>query len=207
MGSGRTPDKKKTWTENFLNKLQYNLMNEANPVSLIPGYSDLIEVLKTGELRDDAMGAIGKLFSIVDTTRKAMQGNGKGAYRDMEDTVGQFAQLFTNIPAKNLMRDAVYNWIAGSEYAQRETSGAVLRYQKEANWFTGDNMLGVLNAWLGEAGFKTTNASYYSRIYQAQKNGNAGEAAGLKEYMSWAGEPATTQSRPGLRPRPRRTPA
>ena len=186
MGSGRTPDKKKTWTENFLNKLQYNLMNEANPVSLIPGYSDLIEVLKTGELRDDAMGAIGKLFSIVDTTRKAMQGNGKGAYRDLEDTVGQFAQLFTNIPAKNLMRDAraVYNWIAGSEYAQRETSGAVLRYQKEANWFTGDNMLGVLNAWLGEAGFKTTNASYYSRIYQAQKNGNAGEAAGLKEYLS-----------------------
>ena len=186
MGSGRTPDKKKTWTENFLNKLQYNLMNEANPVSLIPGYSDLIEVLKTGELKDDAMGAIGKLFSIVDTTRKAMQGNGKGAYRDLEDTVGQFAQLFTNIPTKNLMRDAraIYNWIAGSEYAQRETSDAVLRYQKEANWFTGDNMLGVLNAWLGEAGFKTTNASYYSRIYQAQKNGNAGEVAGLKEYLS-----------------------
>ena len=186
MGSGRTPDKKKTWTENFLNKLQQNLINEANPISLVPGYSDIIEVLKTGELKDDAMGAIGKLFSIGDTLRKAAAGNGKGGWRDVEDTFGQFVQLFTNIPLKNLMRDgrAMYNWASGSEYAQRPTSSAVLSYQFEANNFTADNIIGTLNAWLGEAGFKTTNASYYSRIYQAQKNGNAGEAAGLKEYLS-----------------------
>lgn len=186
MGSGRTPDRKKTWLENFLNKLQYNLMNEANPVSLIPGYSDIIEVLKTGELKDDAMGAIGKLFSIGDTIKKAAQGNGKGWYRDIEDTAAQFAQLFTNIPAKNLMRDmrAVYNWISGTEYASRPTSGNVLKYQREANWFTGDDLLGVLNAWLGEAGFKTTAASYYGRMYNAMKNGDQGTAEGLKEYMS-----------------------
>lgn len=186
MGSGRTPDKKKTWLENFLNKLQYNLMNEANPVSLIPGYSDIIEVLKTGELKDDAMSAIGKLFSIGDTIKKAAQGNGKGWYRDIEDTAAQFAQLFTNIPAKNLMRDmrAVYNWISGTEYASRPTSRNVLKYQAEANLFTGDNLLGALNAWLGEAGFKTTAASYYGRMYNAMKNGDKGTAEGLKEYMS-----------------------
>lgn len=188
MGSGRSPDKKKTWAENFLNKLQQNLMNEANPVSLVPGYGDIIEVLKTGELRDDAMSAIGKLFNIVDTTRKAMEGKGKGGYRDVEDTVGQFTQLFTNIPMKNLMRDAraVYNWIVGSEYADRATSGAVLNYQRKENWFNGDNMLGVLNTWMGEAGFTTSNASYYSRIYQATKNGNTAEANALKEYMTMA---------------------
>ena len=188
MGSGRTPDKKKTWLENFMNKFQYNLMNEANPVSLIPGYSDLIEVLKTGELQDDAMGAIGKLTSIIDTMRKAAEGNGRGAYRDLEDTVGQFAQLFSNIPAKNLMRDAraMYNWIAGSEYADRATSGNVLKYQAEANFFNGDNLLGTINAWLGEAGFVTSSKRYYSRIYDAMKNGDQGTANGLKEYMSLA---------------------
>ncbi len=188
LGSGRTPDRKKTWLENFLNKLQYNLMNEASPVSLIPGYSDLIEVLKTGELKDDAMSAIGKLFSIGDTIKKAAQGNGKGWYRDIEDTAAQFAQLFTNIPAKNLMRDmrAVYNWISGTEYASRPTSGNVLKYQAEANLYSGDNLLGALNAWLGEAGFKTTAASYYGRIYNAMKNGDQGTAEGLKEYMSLA---------------------
>ena len=188
MGSGRTPDKKKTWLENFLNKFQYNLISEGNMFSLIPGYSDLIEVLKTGELQDDAMGAIGKLSSIVDTLRKAAQGNGKGAWRDVEDTVGQFAQLFTNIPAKNLMRDAraIYNWIAGSEYADRPTSGAVIRYQTEANWFSGDNVLGTINTWLGEAGFLTSNKRYYSRIYDAMKKGDKETEKGIKEYLSLA---------------------
>ena len=43
-------------------------------------------------------------------------------------------QLFTNIPYKNIMRDmrAMYNWVSGSTYADRATSGAVLRKQAEA---------------------------------------------------------------------------
>lgn len=186
MGSGRTPDDKKTWLENFLNKFQYNLQNEANPISLIPGYSDLIEVLKTGELKDDAMGALGKLFSIVQTGQKAMQGNGKGVWRDLEDTVGQFTQLFTNIPAKNLSRDvrAIRNWILGDTYAKRATSGNVIRYQAEANMFTADNLLGTLNAWLGEAGFITSNKAYYSRMYEAQKRGDKNTAEGIREYLT-----------------------
>ena len=64
------------------------------------------------------------------------------------------------------------------------TSRNVLKYQAEANLFTGDNLLGALNAWLGEAGFKTTAASYYGRMYNAMKNGDKGTAEGLKEYMS-----------------------
>ena len=185
MGSGRTPDKKKTWAENFLNKLQYNLMNEANPVSLIPGYGDLIEVLKKGELKDDAMGALGKLKTTIDTLRDFMNGKRTDGYRVFEDTVGQFAQLFTNIPAKNLMRDAraMYNWVSGTEYANRPTSSAVIGYQAEANRFNADNLMGVLNSWLGDAGFVTSSSRYYSRIYNAMKNGDEATAAGLREYL------------------------
>lgn len=201
MGSGRTPDEKKTWLENFLNKFEYNLINEANPISLIPGYSDLIEVLKTGELKDDAMGAIGKLLSIVQTTQKAIQGKGKGWYRDIEDTAAQLAQLFTNIPAKNLMRDAraVFNLIFQGNYAKRPTSGAVRKYQLEANIFNADSILGTVNTWLGDAGFKTSNKAYYSRMYEAQKAGNQAEADSIREYLTLAKgvEEETIQS--GLR--------
>ena len=201
MGSGRTPDEKKTWLENFLNKFEYNLINEANPISLIPGYSDLIEVLKTGELKDDAMGAIGKLLSIVQTTQKAIQGKGKGWYRDIEDTAAQLAQLFTNIPAKNLMRDAraVFNLIFQGNYAKRPTSGAVIRHQREANFWNADSILGTVNTWLGEAGYKTSNKAYYSRMYDAQKKGNQAEADSIREYLTLAKgvEEKTIQS--GLR--------
>ena len=193
VGTGRSPDKKKTGYENLLNKLVYNLINEANPLGLIPGYSDLIEVLKTGELKDDAMGAIGKLFTIWQTAQKSIQKMAEGSgqdwyswYRDLEDTAGQFAQLFTNIPAKNLMRDmrAMYNWISGSNFANRESSAAVIKYQTEANFFTADTLVGTLNAWLGEAGFKTTNAAYYNRMYNAMKNKDTKTAEELKEYLA-----------------------
>ena len=188
FGSGRTPDEKKTWEENFLYKLQYNLMNEANPFSLIPGYSDLVELMKNGELSDDAMGAIGKIFAVWDTVSDMANGKGRGWYRDIEDTAGQLSQLFTNVPLKNLMRDAraMYNWIVQDTYAKRDTSGAVLKYQAIAGIHTADSLLGALNKKLGEAGYSTANAAYYRRLYNAEKNKDTKSAEGLREYLKLA---------------------
>ena len=186
MGSGRTPDEKKTWAENFLAKFWQNLMSEANPVSLVPGYSDIIEVLKNGELKDDAMGVIGKLKTVITTAQNMFDPEkSKGWYRSLEDTVGQVAQLFTNIPAKNLMRDvrAMYNWISGAKYADRETSGAVIRQQTLETLLNADNLTGVINGYLGDAGYKTTNKAYYGRLYGAMKAGNQAGADEIKEYL------------------------
>jgi hypothetical protein len=93
--------------ENVMYRFAFNFMNEINPMGLIPGYSDLIETLKNGELQDDAMSVVGKIMSAVKTSINAVSGQSKsGWYRDVEDSVGQLAQLFTNVPAKNMMRDA-----------------------------------------------------------------------------------------------------
>ena len=188
MGSGRTPDEKKTWEENFLYKWWVAFMSEANPLGLIPGYSDLIEVAKNGELNDDAMGAIGKIFSTLQTAQKAVQGKGKGWYRDLEDTAAQLAQLFTNVPAKNLMRDAraMYNWISQEPYAKRESSGAVKAEQFTAAIFSADNLLGTINTWLGDAGYKTSNKAYYQRMYSAQQRGDTKTAEQIAEYLKLA---------------------
>lgn len=186
MGSGRSPDDKKTWFENFMYRFGNSLISEIDPLNLIPGYSDIMETLKNGELNDDAMGAIGKLKNIADAAGKWISGESEDIFRSVEDTVGQLAQMFTNVPAKNLMRDvrAMINWFTGDKYAQRETSAAVLKYQAEASLFTADNMVGVVNSWLGNAGYKTSNTAYYQRIYQAMKNGNEQEAEDLREYVS-----------------------
>ena len=189
LGAGRSPDEKKTAAENLLNKILYNLISEANPISLIPGYSDLIEVLKNGELKDDAMGVIGKLKTIYTTAQNALKPEeGKEWHRIIEDTAGQLAQLFTNIPAKNLMRDgrAIYNWISGAKFADRKTSNAVLKYQAEASLMTADNLIGTVNSWLGEAGYKTTNKAYYGRMFDAMQRGNNQEAEDIKEYLTLA---------------------
>jgi hypothetical protein len=74
MGSGRTPDDKKTWWENFLNTWYSAFMSEANPMGLIPGYSDMVELIKNGDLQDDAMGAVGKIFSVLDRIGQMTEG-------------------------------------------------------------------------------------------------------------------------------------
>ena len=187
MSSGRSPDKKKTWEEQFLAKWFTAFMSEANPLSLIPGYSDLIELLKNGELSNDALGVIGKVKTITQTTINGLTGKGKGAYRDLEDTVGQLAQIFTNVPVKNLMRDAraMYNFFNPDTYANRATSAAVIKYSVKDAFYTADNMLGVVNTYLqmAEAGYGTTKQDYIQRLYDAEKAGQKKEAESIIDYL------------------------
>ena len=193
FGTGRTPDKNKNRQENFLNKYAYNLLNEANPLSMIPGYSQLMDVLIDGELKDDAMGMIGKAVDIYDTIFDMAQGEkGKGLYRRLEDTVGQLLQLVTDVPAKNMMRDfrAMVNFfsngraqdLTGDSMDQRETSGAVLKYQFIDTLMSQD-LIGMVNKRLDEAGYLTTNGAYYDRIYKAMTSGDARTAEEMKEYL------------------------
>lgn len=183
MGSGRNPDKKKTWLENFLYRFSMAIMSEANPLSMIPGYSDMVTLLKEGKLEDDAMGAAGKLITAFRNTMNILSGESdNGLYRDLEDSVAQIVQIFTNIPAKNLMRDgrAMWNWFIEKPYAQRESDMAVIRYQTEQAMASTDSLLSAL---LKDAGFKTTNAAYYERIYQAKKAGDDKAAQDMIDYL------------------------
>ena len=190
MSSGRTPDKKKTWKEQFLAKWLSMFMSEANPASLIPGYSDMIELLKNGELKDDAMGVIGKFKTITETMMNWATGKSDNHYRNVEDTVGQIAQLFTDVPLKNLMRDAraMYNFFNPDTYAKRDTSGAVIKYSMLDAIHSADNLAGVINSYLtkADAGYKDTVDAYVKRILNAQKAGNTQKAEEMSEYLKLA---------------------
>ena len=183
MSSGRSPDDKKTWKENFWYRFWQNAINETDPLNLVPGYNDIVTVLKEGKLEDDALGAIGKIFSAGE---KLLNITGNPAdYRSWEDSAGQLVQLFTRLPAKNIMRDlrAAYNWFIGKPYANRDTSKAVLGEQFRASFMTADNMVGVIVGKLGEAGYKTSNEGYYGRMYSAMKAGNKQAAEDIKEFL------------------------
>jgi hypothetical protein len=189
ISAGRSPDEKKTWDENVMYRFAFNFMNEINPMGLIPGYSDLIETLKKGELQDDAMSVVGKIMTAVKTSINAVSGQSKsGWYRDVEDSVGQLAQLFTNVPAKNMMRDAraMWNFFVDQPYADRANSMAVLKYQQTDQFRNADNILGVINTWLGEKGWQTNNSAYYGRIYEADKAGKQQKVSEMMEYLKLA---------------------
>ena len=193
FSAGRTPDKKKNALENYLYKLAYNLFNELNPFGLIPGYNQLVDTIANGELNDNSMSVIAKAWSVIENIQKMAAGQGNW-YRNIEDSMGQFVQLATNIPAKNIMRDfrAMMNWlsggnasaITGNEFAQRATSGAVIKYQT-LDTLLSEDILGIINnELLGSAGYGTTNAAYHKRLYEAKKNEQPGRAKELEEYLT-----------------------
>ena len=195
FGAGRSPDKKKNKTENFLNRFAQNLLSEGNPFSLIPGYSMMMDVLMKGELNDDAMGVIGKATRAVDSIFELATGKigDKGLYRKVEDSIMQVIQYGTNIPAKNFMRDfrAMVNWfsggtaneLTGDSYAQRATSGAVVKYQTIDSLFS-DDIIGLINQKLGEAGYGTSTADYEKRLYDATVKGDRKRIDELTEYVT-----------------------
>jgi len=190
MGAGRSPDDKKTFMENFMYKFGYNFINEINPVSQIPGYGDLINQLKKGEVNDDALAMIGKIAKAGGTGIDMLLGNAELDYRNIEDSVGQIVQLFSGVPAKNIMRDAraIYNFIT-QPYAKRETSEAVLKYQTIDQIMNADNMMGVLNKWMIDrkiGGYGTSTMDYYGRIYDAKKAGDTQKAKEMEEYLTSA---------------------
>ena len=193
FSTGRTPDKKKNKEENFLYRLTYNLMNEVNPLGLIPGYSSLVDTLKNGELTDNSMSVIAKAKEAITNLNKLVQGGEEmNWYRAIEDSIGQLLQIGTNIPAKNMMRDfrAMANFfsngelsaLTGQSYAKRGTSKNVLKYQA-LDLIHSEDLIGLINKELGDAGYKTDNKAYYQRLYEAQKAGNEEKEEDIKEYL------------------------
>ena len=200
VGAGRTPDEKKTLAENFVNKFAYNFIGEANPISLIPGYSEVVDALSGNDVKDNAYGVISNIYDSLTSARDVFQGKSQGTWKDIENTAGQLTQIVSGIPAKNLMRDAraIYNWAMGS-YADRPkvttdengntvitpgraNSGAVIKYQTRDTLLSND-LIGAINKLLGTAGEKTTTTSYYDKIYNAEKAGNTGKADEMREYL------------------------
>ena len=49
---------------------------------------------------------------------------------------------------------------------------------------TADNLLGVIMAKLGEAGYKVTNSAYYDRMYSAYQRGDQQGAEAIREYLT-----------------------
>jgi len=194
FSTGRSPDKKKTEEENYLYRLSYNLIGELNPLGLIPGYSQLIDTLQNGELTDNSMSVIAKAKDAFNNLAGLFTNTtDKNWYRKTEDSIGQLLQLATDIPAKNFMRDfrAMVNLFSGGRaqgltggtYAQRGTSGAVLKYQLKDLVATED-IIGLINAELGAAGYETSTAAYVQRIYQANKAGKKGLAQEMTDYLT-----------------------
>ncbi len=187
MGAGRNPDEKKTLAENFAYRFGSSFISEANPLSLIPGFDNIVDALSGNDINDNAWGMIKTFSKTLTNAFNPPTGenlNGMSAFRYVEDSIGQLTQMFTGIPAKNLMRDsrAVYNWFM-APYAKRDSSGNVIRYQM-IDQFTSSDIMNAIQTMTGMEIWDSKPAGYYQRIYETEKRGDEEAARGMREYVA-----------------------
>ena len=185
LSARRNPDEDKTWEENYWYRFWYSFWGEVDPLQLVPGYDEMATLLKGGEIKDDAFGSLSKMFTAWNKVMDLIRGDVDDAWKGVEDSVGQIAQMVTKLPVKNIMRDlrATYNWALHDPYAKRETSGAVLKYQWTDVMMTADTLLGIINTQLGAAGWETSTNAYIKRIYEAKKAGHTQDAQDMIDYL------------------------
>ena len=173
-GAGRKDDKDKTLLEKWAASFGYNFTGEINPLTLIPGASDLIDMLNGKTIEREELSLLTDLVKQGQKLIKTLNGESGGytsVYRGIEDFGGSIAKLL-GVPVKNVMRDmrAMWNFAMGN--ADRPTNWNV------AGRALTENIMSELP--FGD----TSNKAYYNDILSAMLRGDADEAASLRDYLT-----------------------
>ena len=199
MGAARGDDEDRTFAEQFAEKFASSLAGEINPLNLIPGYSDMITVMNGGDVSNEAYSGITQLVKTWNTTMDTIKGidkleDGKAWYKAVENTAGSFAQIFTNYPVRNAMRDtrAVINGIfnmAGAESplggnnVKRDTKEAVVKYSAIKGAMNDDTMKLLNKSFTIFDMAKSSENGLYSLMYRTLKAGDKKKIQELYDYI------------------------
>ena len=181
--AGRDDDDEKPWAEKWLSSMGSQLggwTGSLNPLTLIPGLSDLMNLLDGYDIEradmsmtQDAVEVLNKLIA-----GKYADNPAKG----VEDAAGVIGNML-GIPVKNLWRDVktVQNTVEGLVNPPREVNAMVLANDAMKNF----NLHGINQ-------HDTSIDKYYAKLYDAMKTGNKQEQELLREYLEIQGKDEKT---------------
>ncbi len=106
----RDDDEEKSYSEKYIETLKKTLIDNINPLSLIPLVKDVISIVKGYSVERSDMAVITDLYNAFNN----LDSKNRSAYRKVEDFAGAIAAIF-GLPVKNIMRDArgMYNLVTG----------------------------------------------------------------------------------------------
>lgn len=173
----RSDDKDKTILEKMAGTFGKNLRGEINPFSLIPGVSDLVEVLEGGDVERTDLSAVS---DAVNKLQKLASGKYavkdlRSAYVLVEDVGGSIAKLF-GVPVKNVMREVRTIWNVFTQPA-RGTDPTVFRMS------LAEGLHVLPDKFLGFTLVDSSTQAYVQRMYNAMRSGNEKAAADYREYL------------------------
>lgn len=104
----RDDDEDESYAEKYLQAFGGTILNDVNPLSMLPIFRDVVSILDGWEVERTDMAIVQDLYNAI----TALDSENKTTWRKFEDLAGALGAL-AGVPAKNLLRTAreVYNAI------------------------------------------------------------------------------------------------
>lgn len=153
----RDEDDEKEWLEKYADAMGANLLDNVNPLNLIPGGKDIVSLLQGYDASRLDLQGLSKLLNVAQAWEKHFGGTGKWSlYKLIYKSVDAVSSL-TGIPAGNLMRtlNSLYNAVS-------ETG---IDWESETS----------------------TTGRTYEALYAALRDGDTEKAARLKNKLAEGG--------------------
>lgn len=160
-------DDKRTAIEKYADRATGNIVDNLNPLKMIPLVSDIVSMCEGYDVARPDMEIVGDVINYSKSFfDKAFDPDKALGWKDYENFLGTIANL-VGIPAKNLLREG------------RRTWNAVVNTQ-----WTAPTGIGVGQAILENMPFYgSKNNEYYQRIVTAKVRGDDEQAEDLRTYM------------------------
>lgn len=158
---------KRNWLERYADRATANILDNLNPLGMLPYVSDLMSLFAGYEVERPDMAAIADIIDYGKTfISKAADPDKALTWKDYENFVGTLANM-AGLPAKNISREV------------RRTRNLIVNSQ-----WTAPDAFSVGQAMLENVPFyQSKNAVYYERIVAAELNGDVQKAQDYREYM------------------------
>ncbi len=151
--AARDDDEDKSYWEKYCKELAENIVDEVNPLNMIPFIRDVWSLIQGYDVERADMTMIDNLISSFEM----MGSDNKTFYEKAESLAGSIANVF-GIPLKNVIRDinAIANVISGGfDFDYNDTTLTGVKYA-------------VIEGFTG----KSSDASYYDRMAEAVEDGD-----------------------------------
>ena len=160
-------DDKRNWLERYADRATANILDNLNPLGMLPYVSDLMSLFMGYEVERPDMAAAADIIDYGKTfITKAADPDKALTWKDYENFVGTLANM-AGLPAKNISREV------------RRTRNLIVNSQ----WSAPD-AFSVGQAMMENVPFyQSKNTAYYERIVAAELNGDTQKAEDYREYM------------------------
>ena len=160
-------DDERNWLEKYVDKTTGNIMDNLNPLNMIPYVSDVMSLVQGYEVERQDMSVVSDVINYTTSFfKKVWDEDTSPEWKDYENFIGTLCDM-VGLPAQNISREMRRTWNAITN----------------TDWGTPDAFNVGQVVLENMPGYDSAKTTYYERIVAAELRGDTELAAEYQEYM------------------------